>query len=151
MRNRTSWLASAVVAGFALGLAAPSTAYADAKVKKLIKFYNKEATVCGKYVAGLASAKERAEPYTDDAEIAADVETLADALVIVQDYCDAIDATLQLLQRDPKATYKSLAAEIAKHDSVVRAGRHASADALDETAPVIQRLVPKINKRRASS
>ena len=54
-----------------LCVAAPASA--DSKVKGLIKFYTKEATVCAKYATGVASAKERAEPYVDDAEIKADV------------------------------------------------------------------------------
>src|SRR5690606_21027727 len=130
MTIRTSWLASVVVAAFALLVVAPSAAYADAKINKLIKFYKKEATVCAKYAAGLESAKERAQPYMEDAEIAADVAEISDALVIVQDYCDAIAATLELLQRDPKATYKQLRSEIDKHESIVRAARQAARQAL---------------------
>lgn len=149
MRNRTSCVALASVWALAFLCASTAPAHADAKVRHLIKFYKKEAMVCGKYTAGLASAKDRAQPYIDDAEIAADVAHLTDALAIVQDYCDAIDATLAIL--NPNASYKSLQAEIDRHDSVVRSGRAASKQALDDSAPVIQRLVPKINKRRASS
>jgi hypothetical protein len=136
-------LALLVVAGFV----APASA--DSRVKNLIKFYKKEATVCAKYATGIASAKERAEPYTDDAEIAADVAKLADAYAVVRDYCDAIDATLAILT--PNASYKSLQAEIDKHDAIVRAGREATKQVLDETNAVIQRLIPKVNKRRANS
>lgn len=136
-------LALLVVAAVAL------PASADSKVKGLIKFYTKEATVCAKYATGVASAKDRAEPYVDDAAIAADVAKLADVLAVVRDYCDAIDATLGIL--DPKASYKSLRAEIDKHEAIVRTGRAAANDALDEAGVVIQRLVPKVNKRRASS
>jgi hypothetical protein len=130
-----------------VGLAA--TASADAKVKGLIKFYNKEAMVCAKYATGIASAKDRAEPYVDDAEIAADVAKLGEVQAVVRDYCDAIDATLAIL--DPSASYKSLQREIDKHDSAVRAGREATKDALEEANVVIQRLIPKVNKRRAAS
>ena len=133
--------------GFVMGLAAP--AVADSKVKNLIKFYKKEAMVCAKYATGIASAKDRAEPYVDDAEIKADVAKLGDVYVIVHDYCDAIDATLAIL--DPNASYKSLQAEIDKHDTAVRAGREATKDALEEANVVIQRLIPKVNKRRAAS
>lgn len=151
MTIRICWLASAVVAAFALLAVAPAAAHADAKIDKLVAFYKKEGTVCAKYVAGLESAKERAQPYTEDAEIAADVAEISDALVIVQDYCDAITATLELLQRDPKATYKELRSEIDKLEGAVRAARQAARQALDDSAPVIQRLIPKINKLRASS
>jgi hypothetical protein len=130
-----------------LCVAAPASA--DSKVKGLIKFYTKEATVCAKYATGVASAKERAEPYVDDAEIKADVDKLGDVLVVVRDQCDAINATIAIL--DPDATYKSLQAEIDKHDAVVRAGREAAKQALEESNVVIQRLIPKVNKRRANS
>jgi uncharacterized membrane protein YgaE (UPF0421/DUF939 family) len=130
-----------------LSVAAPASA--DSKVRKLIAFYNKEAMVCAKYATGIASAKERAEPYTDDKEIAADVAKLADIQAVVRDYCDAIDATIAIL--DPDATYKSLQADIDKHDAIVRAGREATKAALEESNAVIQRLIPKVNKRRANS
>jgi hypothetical protein len=130
-------------------LCVASTASADSKVKQLIKFYKKEAMVCAKYATGIASAKDRAQPYVDDAEIAADVAQLADVQAIVGDYCDSIDATLAIL--DPNASYKSLQAAIDKHDSAVRAGREATKDALEEANVVIQRLIPKVNKRRAAS
>ena len=68
---------------------------------------------------------------------------------VVVDYCDAIDATLAIL--DPAASYKSVQREVDKHDAVVRAGREATKDALEEANEVIQRLIPKVNKRRASS
>ncbi len=142
-------IAAALLTAFGLltGLAAPAAA--DAKVKNLIKFYKKEATVCAKYATGITSAKERAEPYVEDAEIAADVAMLGEELAVVRDYCDAIDATLAIL--DPSASYKSLQAELDKHDSAVRAARAAAKDALEESNDVIQRLIPKVNKRRASS
>jgi hypothetical protein len=130
-------------------LCVAATASADSKVKHLIKFYKKEAMVCAKYATGIASAKDRAEPYVEDAEIAADVATLGDVQAIVGDYCDAIDATLAIL--DPNASYKSLQAEIDRHDSAVRAGREATKDALEQANVVIQRLIPKVNKLRASS
>ena len=148
MRNGTRSLALVLV-GVVGPLLAATPAHADAKVKNLIKFYKKEATVCAKYATGVASAKERAEPYVDDADIKADVVKLGDVLVIVRDHCDAIDATLAIL--DPNASYKTLQAEIDKHEAVVRAGREASKQALDEAGVVIQRLIPKVNKRRASS
>lgn len=142
-------IAAALLTAFGLvvGLAAPAAA--DSKVKKLIKFYEKEARVCAKYATGISSAKDRAEPFVEDAEIAADVGMLTDELAVVRDYCDAIDATLAIL--DPNASYKSLQAEIDKHDSAVRAARQAARDALEESNTVIQRLIPKVNKRRAAS
>jgi hypothetical protein len=142
-------IAAALLTGFSLlvGLAAP--AMDDAQVKSLIKYYKKQSSVCAKYASGITSAKERAEPYVDEAEIAADVTKLGEELAVVRDYCDAIDATLAIL--DPSASYKSLQAEIDKHDSAVRAARAAAKDALEESNDVIQRLIPKVNKRRASS
>jgi len=132
-----------------LCVAAPASA--DSQVNNLVKFYKKEGAVCAQYAAGLASAQDRAQPYLDDKEIADDVAVITSAHGVVQDYCDAIDATLQVLTADPKATYKQLATEIDHHDAIVRAGRKATKQAIEDTNPVIQRLIPKINKRRASS
>lgn len=132
-----------------LCVAAPASA--DSQVNNLVKFYKKEGAVCMQYAAGLASAQDRAQPYLDDKEIADDVAVITSAHAIVQDYCDAIDATLQVLTADPKATFKQLATAIDQHDAIVRAGRQATKHAIEDTNPVIQRLIPKINKRRASS
>ena len=130
-----------------LCVAAPASA--DSKINGLVKFYKKEAMVCAKYATGITSAKERGEPYVDDAEIKADVEKLGQVQAVVRGQCDAIDATIAIL--DPDASYKSLQAEIDKHDAIVRAGREAMKQALDESNVVIQRLIPKVNKRRANS
>ncbi|HSD90959.1 MAG TPA: hypothetical protein VLB44_25720 [Kofleriaceae bacterium] len=132
-------------------LCVAGSASADSRVTNLVKFYKKEAAVCAKYEAGLAIAEERAQPYVDDKEIADDLAVISGAHAIVRDHCGAIDATLQVLTADPRATYKQLAAAIDQHDAIVRAGRQATRQALEETNPVIQRLIPKINKRRASS
>src|SRR5262245_61627993 len=102
-----------------LAMAAPASA--DAKVANLIKFYQREATVCAKWAAGIASAKERAEPYVDDADIAADVKSLGEEHAIVTSFCTAVDDTLAIL--DPKASYKSQQAEIEKHEAIVRTAR----------------------------
>ena len=130
-----------------LAVAAPASA--DSKVASLVKFYKREATVCAKWATGIASAKERAEPYVDDAEIAADVKSLGEEHAAVTSFCEAVDATLAIL--DPKASYKSQKDEIEKHDAIVREARTAARQALDESDVVIQRLIPKVNKRRASS
>lgn len=133
-----------------LCVAAPASA--DSKIAGLVKFYKKEAMVCAKYSAGLSTAVERAKPFVaEDKDIAADVTIIHDAHVVVLDYCDSIDAMLQLLSADPKATYKQLAKDIDEHDAIVRSGRKASLQAIEDTNPVIQRLIPKINKRIANS
>ncbi len=131
-------------------VAAPASA--DSKINKLIASYKKEAAFCAKVATGIASAKERAEPYADqDAEIKADVVLLGDAHVIVLDFCDAVDATIQLLSADPKVTYKQIAPKLEAHERQVREGRKATKQAIEDTDPVIQRLIPKVNKLRASS
>jgi hypothetical protein len=133
-------------------LVAAAPASADSRVGKLLATYKKEAAFCTKVATGIASAKERAEPYADqDAEIAADVVALGDAQVIVLDFCDAVDATIQLIRDNPKATYKQLAPRLEAHERQVREGRKATKQAIEDTDPVIQRLIPKVNKLRASS
>jgi hypothetical protein len=71
--------------------------------------------------------------------------------VIVLDFCDAVDATIQLIRDNPKATYKQLAPRLEAHERQVREGRKATKQAIEDTDPVIQRLIPKVNKLRASS
>jgi hypothetical protein len=126
-------------------------AYADKKLNDLIKFYEKEARVCGKNVKGIGVAKDKAEPYKADAEITPDYEAVVKAHGVITAQCTELDGMLAFLKTDPKATYKQLQAEIDKRDKVIREGRKASKQALTDSDPVIKRLIPKVNKRAATA
>src|SRR4029077_5889045 len=82
----------------------------------------------------------------DDA-VASDVKMLEAAHEVVQSYCDELSATLELIHADPKASYKSLEKQLDDHDNKIRALRKTSKKALDDSAPAITRLGPKINAR----
>ena len=126
-----------------------SAAYADAKITNLLKFYEKEARVCGKYIAGITVAKDKAEPYKDDAEIKPDYEAVVKAHGTIHTQCTDLTSMVDFLKADPKATYKQLQAEIDKRDKVIRDGRKATKQALTDADPVIKRMIPKVNKRAA--
>jgi hypothetical protein len=136
-------LACSLVLSFASGLA-----YAgDPKIDGMIRLYEKELRACRIELAGLTKIRERGAPHVAaDAELAADLEGLGKTVGIVQPYCDDVAKTLDMLKADPKAKYKALEKQIDERDNIVRAGRKASKKALEETKPLITRLVPKINK-----
>ncbi len=122
-------------------------ASADAKIAALITGYEKEAGSCKIHLDGVTKVKTGAEGLPD---AAADVETLAKGQAAVQAYCEELSVTLELLRGDPNATYKSLERQLDDHDNKIRKLRQSSKQALDELAPVIQRLIPKINARVAA-
>jgi hypothetical protein len=145
------WLAA--VAGVVL--ASPRLARADAKTQALIPGYDKEANACDVRAAGLekvgAGAAELVSPPSPpDDDLQADLVKLAAAHDTVVSYCDALAAMLQLLRADPSASYRSLEKQIDDSDNKIRALRKASQHAIDDTAPIVSRLIPRINARRAA-
>jgi len=140
-----------VLGVLAVMLVASSAAYADKKLTDLVKFYEKEARVCKKNLAGIVVAKDKAEPYKGDAEIKPDFEIVLKAQTTITTQCTDLDAMATFLKADPKATFKQLQAEIDKRDAAIRAGRKATKQALTDSDPVIKRLIPKVNKRAATA
>lgn len=128
-----------------------SVAFADAKLAELIRLYDKEVTACKKDLAGLAKVKERGTPLAADASVAADLAIIEASLKVQETYCTDVAAALEVARADPKATYRSLGKQLDEKDRIVRADRKASKKALADTAPVIQRLVPKINAMAGSA
>lgn len=123
-------------------------ALADPRIAALTSGYEKEATACKVHLDGVTKVHTGAQGLKDEA-IAADVEALAKARAAVQEYCDELAATLELLRADPGASYKSLEKQLDDHDNKIRKLRQSSKQALDGVAPVIQRLIPRINARVA--
>jgi hypothetical protein len=122
-------------------------ASADAKIKELIRGYEKEAGSCQKNTRGVRVVIERGRPVAgNDRELADDLDGLAKAQATVQGYCDELEATLELLKADPSATYKQRQKEIDERDKRIRAGRIASRQALADADQRISRSVPRINK-----
>jgi hypothetical protein len=123
------------------------SATADAKIKSLIKGYEKEAGSCQKNARGVRVVIERGRPVAgDDKELADDLAELAKAQATVQGYCDQLESTLELLRADPSATYKQRQKELEELDKQIRAGRATSRQALADAGQWISRSVPRINK-----
>lgn len=128
-------------------LLAASTAHADSKTAQLATAYDKEAASCHVREAGIAKVVLGADLLRDDA-VADDLKQLQAAHEVVSHYCGELDAVLALL-RAPDASYKALEKQIDDHDNKIRPLRKASQKAIDDAAPAMGRLIPKINAARA--
>lgn len=131
-----------------LFVAALSThANADAKIKQLLSFYEKEGGTCRKNARGVTVVVERGQPVASgDQELADDLAALAKIQSTVQSHCDELTSMIEFLRADPAATYKQIQQPFAEHDDRVRKGRLASRQALADAQPLISRAVPRINK-----
>jgi hypothetical protein len=131
------------------GLAAP--AGADARLDQLVKGYEREQASCRVHEGGVAKMLDGATMLLERGQedgLADDVKSLHAAHEVVASYCTALAATIEFLHSDPSASYKSLEKQIAQHDDHIRALRASSKKLLDETEPLIQRWIPKINAAR---
>ena len=129
-------------------------ARADARVEQLAKGYEREQISCRVHEGGLAKMLDGASMLLErgaENGLADDVKSLHGAHEIVASYCTALAATIEFLRSDPSATYKSLEKQIGERDNHIRALRASSKKALDDTAPLIQRWIPKINAARIES
>jgi hypothetical protein len=128
-----------------------SRARGDARVAQLINGYEREQASCRIHESGVAKMLDGATILLDrehDDGLAADVKRLHEAHEVVASYCTALAASLEFLRADPSATYKSLEKQIGDRDNHIRGLRTASKKALDETEPLIQRWIAKINAAR---
>ena len=142
MRTAIALITVCLLAGRARG---------DARVEQLIKGYEREQTSCRVHEGGVANMLDGATMLLErehDDGLATDVKRLHDAHEVVASYCTALAATLELLRADPSATYKSLEKQIDDRDNHIRALRAASKKALDETQPLVQRWIARINAAR---
>lgn len=125
-------------------IAFAASAAADSRITSLVTGYDKEAAACRIHADGVAKVLAGAQTLDDAKD---DVAVLDQAHADVQAYCDEVNATLELLRADPKATYKSLEKQLDEHDNKIRKLRQSSKKTLDALQPVIQRLIPRINAR----
>jgi hypothetical protein len=124
---------------------------ADARVDQVVKGYEREQTSCRIHEGGIAKMLDGATmllEHAAEAGLADDVKTLHAAHETVASYCTALAAAIEFLHADPTATYKSLEKQIGERDSHIRALRAASRKVFDDTEPLIQRWIPKINAAR---
>lgn len=125
---------------------------ADAKIKQLLTFYEKEHGTCRKNARGVTVVVERGQPVASgDQELADDLAALAKIQATVQSHCDALTSMIEFLRAEPAATYKQIQQPFQERDARVRNGRLASRQALADAQPLISRSVPRINKHIAQS
>src|SRR5262249_21767505 len=126
-------------------------ARADARVDQLVKGYEREQTSCRVQEGGLATMLDGVSILLErgsEEGLAEDVKNLHAAHEVVASYCTALSTTIELLRADPSATYKSVEKQIGERDNHIRVLRASSKKALDDTAPLIRRWIPKINAAR---
>lgn len=127
-------------------------AQADARIDQIVKGYEHEQTSCKIHEGGVAKMLDGAtmlleRPAHQDG-LAEDVKSLHAAHEAVASYCTALAASIDFLKSDPSASFKSLEKQIGERDNHIRSLRAASKRALDDTEPLIQRWIPKINAAR---
>ena len=132
------------------GLAAPAAA--DSKTRQLAQDYAKEAAACQIRSDGVTRVTRGTERLVEDGQKQheADLAALRAGLVRVQAYCTELTATLELLNAEPGASYRSLERKIDEHDNQIRKFRQTTRQTLDDLAPVISRMISEINTRPSS-
>ena len=132
------------------GLAAPAAA--DSKTRQLAQDYAKEAAACQIRADGVTRVTRGTERLVEDGQkqFEADLAALRAGQVQIQAYCAELAATLELLNADPGAAYRSLEHKIDDHDNQIRKYRQSTKKMLDDLAPAISRMIPEINARAGS-
>jgi hypothetical protein len=124
---------------------------ADPHIDQLVKGYERELTSCRVHEGGVANILDGASMLLERSHedgLAEDVKSLHAAHEAVASYCTAVASTLDFLRADPSASYKSIDKQIDQRDNHIRTLRASSKKALDDTQPLIQRWIPKINAAR---
>jgi uncharacterized phage infection (PIP) family protein YhgE len=126
---------------------------ADSKTRELAQGYAKEAAACQTRADGLTKVARGTQELVDDGQTqyADDLAALRAGLEQVQAYCGELAATLELLNADPAAAYRSLERKLDEHDNQIRKLRQRTKQTLDDLAPVISRMIPPINARVGSA
>jgi hypothetical protein len=131
-------------------LAAPAAA--DGKIDQLAKTYERETRVCGKNLRGITVVLERGQQVAaSDAELASDLAELSKSHATVKSHCDAVASMLAFLLGASSESYKTIQKEFDERDIKIRAERVSSKQALTDVQPLIQRVVPRMNKAIANA
>ena len=122
---------------------------ADSKTKELAQGYEKEVTACRTRADGVTKVATGTQALVDDGQNQheADLAALRAGLTEVQAYCAELTATLEILNADPNAKYRSLERKLDDQDNKIRKLRQTTKKLLDDLAPVISRMIPQINAR----
>ena len=122
---------------------------ADSKTRELARGYDKEVAACQTRADGVTRVVTGTAALVDagQKQYEGDLATLRAGLAEVAAYCAELTATLQILNADPAATYRSLERKLDDQDNKIRKLRQSSKKVLDDLAPVISRMIPPINAR----
>jgi hypothetical protein len=132
---------------------AAAPAAADSKTKELAKSYEKELAACEMRLHGIERVTAGAQSLVDDGQrqYEADLAALRAGLVELQAYDAELTATLQILNTDPGAPYRSLERKLDEQDNKIRKLRQSTKKVLDDLAPVTSRMIPVINARAGTA
>ncbi len=128
-------------------------AAADAKTRELAQGYQKELTGCRTRADGVTKVAAGAQALVDDGQHQheSDLATLRAGLAQVQAYCAELTATLEILNADANARYRTLERKLDEQDNKIRKLRQGTKKVLDDLAPVISRMIPLINARAGAA
>ncbi|HEU4732137.1 MAG TPA: hypothetical protein VFT22_29785 [Kofleriaceae bacterium] len=128
-------------------------AVADSRTQDLARGYEKERAACQTRADGVTKVATGTQGLVDSGQkqYEPDLAALRGGLALMQEYCGELTATLELLQADPRASYRSLERKLDEQDNKIRKLRQSTRKALDELAPVISRMIPQINARVATA
>jgi hypothetical protein len=132
----------------AVGLAAAPAA-ADSRTKALAKSYDKELAACEMRLRGVERVAAGTQALVDDGQrqYEADLAALRAGLAELQAYDAELTATLQILNAEPGASYRSLERKLDEQDNKIRKLRQTTKKVLEDLAPVTGRMIPVINAR----
>jgi hypothetical protein len=136
----------------ALWVAAAPVA-ADPRTKELAKGYEKELAACEMRLHGVERVTAGTQALVDGGQrqYEADLGALRAGLVELQAYDAELTATLQILNADPDAPYRSLERKLDEQDNKIRKLRQSTKKVLEDLAPVTSRMIPVINARVGSA
>ena len=128
---------------------AAAPAAADSRTKELAKSYEKELAACEMRLHGIERVTSGTQGLVDDGQhqYDADLAALRAGLTELQAYDAELTATLQILNADPNAPYRSLERKLDEQDNKIRKLRQSTRKVLEDLAPVTARMIPVINAR----
>jgi uncharacterized phage infection (PIP) family protein YhgE len=128
---------------------AVATAAADSRTRELARGYEKELAACQIRVNGLTKVVTGTQALIDDGkkEYEGDLATLRGGLTQLQAYCTELSSTLEILNADPNAMYRSLERKLDEQDNKIRKLRQSSKKVSEDLAAVTSRMIPLINAR----
>jgi hypothetical protein len=131
---------------------AVAPAAADSRTKELARGYEKELAACEMRLHGIERITAGTQALVDDGQhqYEADLAALRAGLGELQSYDAELTATLQILNADPGASYRSLERKLDEQDNKIRKLRQSTKKVLEDLAPVTSRMIPVTNARSAA-